>query len=75
MPASGATPSGTSTGWQCPGCGKCYAPWVAACGWCPPARPAINTNPIPPYPAPSPNQRRVTAAGRSTVRLPDPDDL
>ena len=21
-------------GWQCPQCGKCYAPWVAECGQC-----------------------------------------
>lgn len=48
-----------STGWCCPGCGRCYAPWVAVCVSCPAAVTAINTNPIPPYPKPSPNQCAV----------------
>lgn len=69
------TPSGMSTGWRCPGCGKCYAPWVASCGTCPIPVPATYTNPNPPYPTPSPNQCQVRPAPRNTVRLPDPDDL
>jgi len=27
--------AGTSTGWQCPGCGHCYSPATAACWHCP----------------------------------------
>ena len=23
-------------GWQCPGCGACYSPYVGNCGWCQP---------------------------------------
>ena len=22
------------TGWECPKCGRCYAPHVSACDWC-----------------------------------------
>lgn len=25
-------------GWQCPGCGRCYAPWRGECGYCPPVK-------------------------------------
>lgn len=24
----------TSQGWECPKCGRVYAPWVADCWWC-----------------------------------------
>ena len=24
------------TGWQCPGCGRCFAPCVSMCGYCGP---------------------------------------
>ena len=24
----------TPTGWKCPGCGRCWAPYVEACGHC-----------------------------------------
>lgn len=31
-------------GWKCPGCGRCWAPWVACCT-CPPA--AVPADPAP----------------------------
>ena len=33
----------TKRGWQCPGCGRCYAPWVTMCASCPRTFPAIAT--------------------------------
>ena len=29
------------TGWICPGCGTCYAPWVRECGRCAPVGPRV----------------------------------
>lgn len=34
----------TNRGWQCPGCGRCYAPWVTICASCPRTFPAIATS-------------------------------
>ena len=34
----------TERGWQCPGCGRCYAPWVTMCASCPRTFPAIATS-------------------------------
>ena len=41
-----------SSGWKCPGCGRCYAPWVAECRPCSPP-----TTTSQPYPAPYPHGR------------------
>jgi len=30
-------PSPRLSGWTCPSCGACYAPWVAQCAACPKA--------------------------------------
>lgn len=35
-----------SMGWKCPGCGGCYAPWVAACQTC---APRTITTPVVPW--------------------------
>ena len=31
-------------GWQCPGCGRVYAPWVTMCASCPGTTGGIVTN-------------------------------
>lgn len=31
-----ATPPADATGWRCPGCAGCYAPWVQTCPNCRP---------------------------------------
>ena len=32
IPFANPTPQ---TGWQCPSCKRCYAPWVSMCNFCP----------------------------------------
>ena len=34
----------TKRGWQCPGCGRVYAPWVTMCASCPGTTGGIVTN-------------------------------
>lgn len=42
------------SGWQCPGCGSCYSPYVERCGNCLPRTiPATDTGPHPPVWPPS----------------------
>lgn len=31
------------SGWKCPGCGACYAPWMYKCSDCPPATASNDT--------------------------------
>ena len=31
------------TGWQCPGCSRCFSPDVAQCGWCGPGQTVTTT--------------------------------
>jgi hypothetical protein len=58
------------TGWQCPGCGACYAPFVAACHRCQPRTVGgANTTPWPPLPNPLP----TTTCGPASAAGPEPD--
>lgn len=31
-------------GWACPKCGRCYSPFVRACGWCGPVAITVGTD-------------------------------
>ena len=53
------------SGWKCPGCGRCYAPWVAECRPCSPP-----TTTGQPYPAQPPHGIPNTYEPTNTCEVP-----
>lgn len=50
------------TGWTCPKCGRCYAPWITECWPCNNVSVAMTTIPVPADLCPSCRQTRAAPA-------------